>query len=134
MSDVRLILDVPPSVNHYWVNNGRGGRVVGKEGTAFKHGVEVLCIRQGLLTPFTGRCVLTATIYRKENRGDIDNYLKALLDSLTGHVYVDDKQVIELHIYKDLDRKNPRVELTVTEVPEPPKPTKQPKPKRRALF
>lgn len=34
------------------------------------------------------------------NNSDIDNYIKAILDSLNGVVYVDDKQVVELFAKK----------------------------------
>ena len=34
------------------------------------------------------------------NNSDIDNYIKAILDSLNGIVYVDDKQVVELFAKK----------------------------------
>ena len=34
------------------------------------------------------------------NNSDIDNYIKAILDSLNGVVYIDDKQVVELFAKK----------------------------------
>lgn len=34
------------------------------------------------------------------NNSDIDNYIKAILDSLNGIVYIDDKQVVELFAKK----------------------------------
>lgn len=33
-------------------------------------------------------------------RGDVDNYVKSLLDGLNGVAYDDDKQVVNLHAYK----------------------------------
>lgn len=126
---IRLTLSVPPSVNHYWKNRRGGGRYVGEAGQAYHKAVGEVCRTHGL-SPFTGRVVMTVTVYRKENRGDLDNYCKALLDALAGHAYVNDKQVYELHLYKALDRKNPRVELTIDELPELPVPTTS---KRRTL-
>ena len=40
------------------------------------------------------------------NRPDIDNCLKAVMDALNGHLYVDDRQVCEVHaskVYAALD-------------------------------
>jgi len=34
--------------------------------------------------------------FKRKPRGDIDNYIKALLDSLTGITYEDDKQIISI--------------------------------------
>ena len=33
-------------------------------------------------------------------RGDVDNYVKSLLDGLNGVAYDDDKQVVNIHAYK----------------------------------
>lgn len=50
-------------------------------------------------------------VYRPQRRGDLDNTMKAILDSLSGLLYVDDKQVIEIHAKRFDDKKNPRVEI-----------------------
>ena len=49
-------------------------------------------------------------------RRDIDNFNKLTLDSLEGILYSDDKQITELIIKKQIDRKNPRVEISVKSI------------------
>ena len=44
-------------------------------------------------------------------KSDLDNVCKATLDSLTGVLWKDDKQITELHVYKEEDKTNPRIEL-----------------------
>lgn len=44
---------------------------------------------------------------------DVDNCSKNLLDALKGVVFPDDRQVIDLHVFKRLDRGDPRVVVTV---------------------
>jgi crossover junction endodeoxyribonuclease RusA len=51
--------------------------------------------------PLTDDVCLNVLIYHKGRTPDIDNYLKLILDSLTGVVYEDDKQVNELHIFRE---------------------------------
>lgn len=61
-----------------------------------------------------GDVCLNVLFYFKDNRKrDIDSHLKALLDSMSGVVYLDDSQVNELHVYKQVDTKNPRVEVSI---------------------
>lgn len=44
---------------------------------------------------------------------DVDNICKSVLDALKGTVFPDDRQVVELHARKVLDRDRPRLELAV---------------------
>lgn len=44
--------------------------------------------------------------------GDIDN-IKGLLDALTGVIWKDDGQIVGLHLYKKVSRKDPRIEIEV---------------------
>jgi crossover junction endodeoxyribonuclease RusA len=48
-----------------------------------------------------------------KRKRDVDNHNKIILDAMTGIVYADDNQIQALHIYKDYDKENPRVEVLV---------------------
>ena len=64
--------------------------------------------------PMKGPLSLSITIYAATDRlFDSDNKLKLLQDALTGIVWEDDSQIIQHHIRKAVDRKDPRVEMTV---------------------
>ena len=47
-----------------------------------------------------------------ERRRDLDNAAKCL-DGANGIVWNDDSQIVEWHVYRHIDRKNPRLEVTV---------------------
>ena len=57
---------------------------------------------------FTGALKVTLAIYRDKKSttsqrfGDIDNLVKSIFDGLTGVVWKDDRQVVELHVTKNL--------------------------------
>ena len=72
--------------------------------------------------PFTGEVKLHADFYRPKPKrskhvsfiGDVDNYLKAVMDSLIGICYEDDRQVVETHARKLFG--NPHIEIELEEV------------------
>ncbi len=51
--------------------------------------------------------------FSDKRRRDMDSHLKALQDSMSGIVYKDDSQINELHVYKYVDKDNPRVEISI---------------------
>jgi Holliday junction resolvase RusA-like endonuclease len=60
----------------------------------------------------TGDVEVSIKWYLKYNR-DIDGGLKLLLDSFEKSFIANDKQVKALHIFKEKDNKNPRVEVFI---------------------
>lgn len=53
-------------------------------------------------------------LYFGDNRRrDIDNYNKILLDSLSGIIWKDDRQIQKMSIEKFVDLENPRIEIEV---------------------
>lgn len=53
-------------------------------------------------------------IYYASRRPDLDASL--ILDLLQGKVYINDRQVKEIHLVWGLDKENPRAEITVEEM------------------
>ena len=47
---------------------------------------------------------------------DCDNIAKSIGDALKGVAFPDDRQIVELHVYKRIDRGQPRVEVMVERV------------------
>lgn len=99
-----------PSVNSMY----RGRRFLTKEGKATKHAISMEILAQRNFEPHSTPVALNIIFYFGNNRkNDIDNRLKALLDCLTGVIYEDDSLVTEMHIFKEYDKENPRVELQI---------------------
>ncbi|MEE8222705.1 MAG: RusA family crossover junction endodeoxyribonuclease [Alphaproteobacteria bacterium] len=66
---------------------------------------------RGLDPMLTGPLVVHITIYYATERPDLDEAL--ILDALQGLIYKNDRQIREKHIYRELDRNNPRADVRV---------------------
>ncbi len=51
--------------------------------------------------------------FKTKRKRDLDNQNKLILDALTGIAYEDDSQISALHLARDYDATNPRMEITV---------------------
>lgn len=64
--------------------------------------------------PVAERYSIDVAIYFPDRRArDADNVLKSVLDALEGVCFENDRLVYEKHVTKDLDRRRPRIEVTV---------------------
>lgn len=95
----------PPSVNHYWrrvLVSGKPRTLLSKEGREFKQAAvgAVLQQRRGPSAPLSGRLAIAVTLFPPDRRRyDLDNRLKAVLDSLTeARVWEDDRHVKIIHL------------------------------------
>lgn len=111
--EVTLILPPPVSANRYW-RNVEGRMVVSAEAKAYKTHVGWIAKASGGAM-LTGEVAIHLDVYREAKRGDLDNSIKVILDSLQGVLYADDKQVAELHARRFDDKHDPRVEVRITE-------------------
>lgn len=67
--------------------------------------------KYGLDSALEGPVAVVVKVYRAAKRGDLDNFMKCLLDGLQGTAYKNDKQIVEMHSYRYDDKLNPRVEV-----------------------
>ncbi|PYJ11248.1 MAG: RusA family crossover junction endodeoxyribonuclease [Verrucomicrobia bacterium] len=111
---VNITLPFPPSANRYY-RHDRGITHRSDEANAYRGNVWALCDDEGI-EPFSGLVRVSMTFFRPAKRGDLDNRIKVLLDSIQGLAYHNDSQIAEIHAYRADDKANPRVELEITEL------------------
>lgn len=111
---MKFIFPMPPSINATYRGAGHGGRLI------YTDEADAYMTEQGLLLnfndyePLQGPCVVFMVVYMKyPNKGDMHNNHKLILDLLEGRAYVNDSQVVVMHIYRKHDSKNPRVEVEI---------------------
>ena len=101
MTEIRLELPWPPSVNHYW-RRGKGRTYISDEGRAYRDQVVLLArVASVGWTGFAdGDLACRIDLYPPNRRKiDIDNRLKALLDAMEhAGVYADDAQIKDLRV------------------------------------
>lgn len=127
-----VTLPYPPSVNRYWRRVG-ARTVLSREGRAYKAAVAVAWMRErvarcasagagasasgGAAVPalplLAGAVAVRLEVYRPRRQGDLDNVAKAVLDALNGLAWLDDSQIVELHLRRHEDAVSPRVEVYV---------------------
>ena len=124
---LHLRLDIPPSVNHCYVNNYHRGRsrMLSPEAKAWKEYAALVAKAEARLqhwqTPEPSEKVVVAIYaYWPDNRiRDMHNSHKLLMDALEdGGIYHNDKYALARDMDFSVDRKEPRLELFVFLKPE----------------
>ncbi len=120
---VALTLPLPPSVNHQYATvNGR--RLMSSAGRAYKAQVGQLVWLK--LAQSTHRASLLAQLqsewlalsirfyFTSALRRDVDGGLKIAQDALCEGLGINDNRIVETHLYKHIDKDNPRIEVQLT--------------------
>ena len=101
----------------------RWGAYYGKRYTSFRKQADSVIPLVFTGQPLAGTLEVLVTFYckrpkttkREEPRGDVDNYVKAILDSCNGKVFEDDDQIKRITATKRWeDEHGPRIELYVS--------------------
>ena len=119
-------LPVPPSINHQYATvNGR--RVLSSSGRAYKMqvGQQVwLALAQSparlLLQDRlqSGPLVISIRFFFASSlRRDLDGGLKITQDAVCQGLGINDNRIVETHLYKHVDKANPRIELSLSTLP-----------------
>lgn len=97
---IQVSLPWPPSVNRYW-RTFQGRMIISAEGRSYRKAVADQVLIQRGAKHYTGKLKVTIEAFRPDNRRrDLDNLLKAVLDSLThAGVWEDDNLIVDLRIY-----------------------------------
>lgn len=123
---LRVALPLPPSVNsQYATVNGR--RVLSADARRFKAGVKrqveemalsgqlsssmLASIRSGYLSLFID------FYFASPLKRDLDGGLKVTQDALCEALGVNDNRVVDIHMVKRIDPRNPRIEVQLETIP-----------------
>lgn len=110
---IDLTLPEPPSSNRYY--RTFHNRVVrSAEANKYRADVWAIVRREKLELAFPEATIrVEMRWYRSRKSGDLDNRAKVALDALNGLIWTDDKQIVELHLYRYEAPREGRLEMTV---------------------
>jgi crossover junction endodeoxyribonuclease RusA len=97
---IEITLPWPPSVNTYW-RMFKNRMIISETGRRYRVAVAEQVFLQTRGKSTVGKLKVTIEAWRPDNRRrDLDNLLKAVLDSM-GHagLYIDDSLIVDLRIY-----------------------------------
>ncbi|GEO26249.1 hypothetical protein AAC03nite_20340 [Alicyclobacillus acidoterrestris] len=118
----RLILPLPPSVNHAYRNfttkRGERKRVPTANAVRFKRDAGWLAKawaqRTGWSKTERQKVIMRYWVYWPDGRKrDVDNLLKFLEDSLVGILVDDDRYLLPRAMDYEVDKQNPRLEIEI---------------------
>ncbi len=116
----RLIVGIPPSVNHSHINIRKGDRIMrirSRETKEYMSDTGWLAKRWMIIAKWKipdqeKKIIMRMWIYWPDNRRrDADNQVKILQDSLTDILWLDDRQVLPQVMDFTVDKHHPRVEI-----------------------
>jgi crossover junction endodeoxyribonuclease RusA len=120
-----LTLPVPPSINHQYATvNGR--RLLSAAGRSYKALVGQQIVLALARSPYRHALLkilraedLALSIrfyFTSRLRRDVDGGLKIAQDALCEGLGINDNRIVETHLYKNLDKLNPRIEIVLSPV------------------
>jgi crossover junction endodeoxyribonuclease RusA len=111
---IELELPFPPTLNTMW-RRGPRSTYLSQRGKQYRSDVLGVVRQQGVWETLDQRLAVTIVLYPPDKRQrDLDNYPKAILDSLThAKVWVDDSQVDELVVRRGEKVKGGRADVRI---------------------
>ncbi len=114
---MKLTLPFPPSVNGYWRATNTGMKISASGRSFRSHAIAAILTQlKRRPQPITVNVEVTVLLYPPDKRNrDLDNYQKALFDSLThAGVWVDDRQIKRFTVEWGEQVKQGKAEVTIS--------------------
>ncbi|MCM8804271.1 MAG: RusA family crossover junction endodeoxyribonuclease [Candidatus Omnitrophica bacterium] len=123
MMKYKLIIPLKnfPSINHtyqigYSPETGKPKLYKTSEAKIFQEWAFYCAFSQlGKIMPSSKKIEMKFNFYFPTRKSDLSNYIKLIEDAFQGYFYLNDNQIVKEVLMKNLDKKNPRVEIEVLE-------------------
>jgi crossover junction endodeoxyribonuclease RusA len=112
---IHLTLPLPPSINEQYVVVGKRKRVLTKVASTWKKDATkaITMLRdKSTISPVEEKALANNLL------GDLDGGLKISLDTIATNLGFDDRNVVDLHLTKQIDPLRPRLEVEIETISE----------------
>ena len=110
---VKFVLPLPETTNAIYRSSNRHWYTSSKHKDWFNKAGMMVKVHWGNQKPIKGSLSVEILLYLKRDR-DIDGSIKPILDLFQKlGVYENDKNIRQLTVYKIMDKKNPKAEVTI---------------------
>lgn len=118
LSSKTFVVEGPPQPKERPRRGFNGRWYTPKATAAYEHKVGACALAAGLrpdaAESHAGEYRVVVRLWFKDRRRrDVDNVVKSILDGLNGIAFVDDSQIAEMTVQRNMDRDCPRAEITV---------------------
>jgi crossover junction endodeoxyribonuclease RusA len=120
---IRLTLPLPPSINEQYVVVGKRKRVLSKVASTWKKdATKVISMLRdkSTISPVEEKALANNLLgvymtfyFETPMRRDLDGGLKIALDTIATNLGFDDRNVVDLHLTKQIDPLHPRMEIEI---------------------
>lgn len=111
-------LDVSPLSYYQYLHQNRFRKYISKKGREYKELLQTEFNKVMEGTPiYKEDCKVSMIFYfNNKRKNDLDNFAKPVLDCMSGIIFLDDRQVIELHLKKFVVHKDikPKIIIEIT--------------------
>lgn len=120
MTEYKLSLPWPPSLNTYW-RHSRGRHYISEKGKAYRQAVIQTILQQHLDIKTSARLKISISAYVPDRRRrDLDNLQKAVFDSLVhAEFMLDDEQIDDFRVRREVLVSGGRLDIVITELEQP---------------
>ncbi|WP_447881027.1 RusA family crossover junction endodeoxyribonuclease [Serratia fonticola] len=117
MTEYKLSLPWPPSLNTYW-RHSRGRHYISEKGKAYRQAVIQTILQQHLNIKTSARLKISISAHVPDRRRrDLDNLQKAVFDSLVhAEFMLDDEQIDDFRVRREALVKGGLLLVTITEL------------------
>ncbi len=113
--NMKFKINIRPLSYYQYLKQNRHRKYITDEGRKYKETLQAEFKKvMEEMEIIQGEVVMEIDLFFDNKRkNDLDNFCKPILDCMSDVIFLDDRQIIDLHIKKFYDKENPRIVIRI---------------------